>query len=55
MNYLFPITTIILIVLGAFCIFTSIENNRRIMVKSAGRVDNKPQVYSPISTENIEG
>lgn len=55
MNVLLPITTIILIALGAFCVFIAMDNNRRSILKRTDHIDNNKQVYSSIiSTENIE-
>ncbi|WP_187273962.1 hypothetical protein [Paenibacillus sp. N3.4] len=55
MDVLFPLTTIVLVVLGAFCIFISIDNNRRTLPKRTDHMDNKPHIYSMTSTKKIEG
>ena len=49
MSFLLPITTMILIGLGAFCIFTSMDNDRRIREKTKGKIPFYPLAKSHIS------
>ncbi|SFM35638.1 hypothetical protein SAMN03159341_12819 [Paenibacillus sp. 1_12] len=50
MSFLLPITTMILIGLGAFCIFTTMENDRRIRKKIKTRdISLLPDTQSNVS------